>query len=266
MVESQLPENTKLLRLQIYGELFGGYFKGMEPEPNYKLVQSGVYYSNKPEFCCFDIHYTVNVNGRKMERWMNYDKAMEVFQESGFLYLKPLFRGDFDRALMYSNRFKTTIPSMFETDDFKFPHLENNWAEGVVIKPVDPIIISSGKRLILKNKIEIFSERRKPAPLLERADVGKECLWLLSQAEGYVTPQRFDNVYSKHGDIGRNKLLCKFVSDVVEDFSKEPEHFGFKVLIPDEQRFFFVHLKTKCGQILENSRYNKNKKTEFNLL
>ena len=84
---------------------------------------------------------------------------IDLAEQFDLLYAKPLFSGSFKDALEYQNDFQTTIPGILG-----LPEIEDNIAEGVVIKPENAMFFHDGSRLILKNKNakiwrEIFSQR-----------------------------------------------------------------------------------------------------------
>lgn len=258
VINEKIALNTscKLSRIQVFGELFGGRYNGLPPVQGIKAIQKHVNYCDRIEFVSFDIHYSVVKDGKTWDRWMNYDQAMNVLEESGFPYLKPLFRGTFEEAMAHPHEFQSTIPAMLG-----MPPLEKNPAEGVVIKPTENVDYPSGQRFILKHKTDFFNEKSKPEPLLKTSDVSEKCLELLSTVESYATLRRLENVYSKFGNIGQDQLLPKFKHDILNDFYKEH---GLEALESKERRFFHVHLRIKCSKIIAESGLLE--KTEDDLL
>lgn len=130
--------------ISIYGELFGGGYPHPDIPIDHKsqLVQRGIYYAPSNDFYAFDIL----ING---ESYLNTEMVNQLFEKHKFLYAKTLFKGNLSDCLSYPNAFKTTIPQ-----EFNLPELEGNICEGVVIRPIKPLFLKSGERIIVKNKNE----------------------------------------------------------------------------------------------------------------
>jgi Rnl2 family RNA ligase len=127
-VLSRVVENgTKLERIMIYGELFGGVYPHTEVEDKgYLHIQKGVYYAADIDFYAFDV--AVKVEGEEA-KWMNYDLAIELFEKIGFFYSKPLLVGTLQECLNYDITFNSTIPQLLG-----LPTLQKNQCEGIVVK------------------------------------------------------------------------------------------------------------------------------------
>ena len=188
----------------IYGELFGGNSIIM------KTIQSSIFYCPTYEFYAFDI--------RVVDKYLDYDRCIEIFERFGLFYAKPLFRGKFDVCIAWSNEHKhdvTTIPVQLGLSDSNLT-MSNNIREGHVIKPVVPAYYNDGKNIAFKDKSDKF---------LEKQDVVKVNTEVAAEHLSYVTHQRLDNVISKIGDIDvikQNKKNIKvifglYVTDVLQD-------------------------------------------------
>jgi Rnl2 family RNA ligase len=147
----------ELVRIQLYGELFGGGY----PHPdvpkvnNVQPIQTGVFYSPRIEFCAFDL----SVEMPKERRFVSFEQLQEFLDDAELFYVKPLFMGSYEEALAYPIGFKSGVPKRLG-----LPAIANNKAEGIVIKPVDPIYVETEKgraRILLKKKIAEFSEDEK---------------------------------------------------------------------------------------------------------
>jgi Rnl2 family RNA ligase len=127
-------------------------------------------------------------------------------------------------ALKYPNAFQSTIPR-----GLGLPDIEDNICEGVVIRPVVPMYLRNGSRVLIKSKNERFAEKKsvkqrnkifaEPVPY---SDALKE---LLLEVEAYVTENRLNNVVSHIGEISLpkdfGKLMGLFSKDALEDFMKD---------------------------------------------
>ena len=210
-----VAQNSSITQLNIYGELFGGSYPHPDvfSNPNVEAVQTGIYYSPNIEFSVFDIAYieagTFN--------FMSYNNLITSCQEAGFLYCPALLIGNYADAVNYPFRFQTTIPKLLE-----FPNLEDNLAEGIVVKPVENIWLTTSKgeiRPILKFKIPEFSEdaRFQQAQKWtvsnkknQTNSMEQDASFWEGQALSLVTKQRLNNTISKVGKLSKrnkNKIL-----------------------------------------------------------
>jgi len=182
--------------LTIYGELFGGIY----PHPNVQAidgvshVQKGIYYCPNIEYYAFDIKL-------KNLGYMSYDDCERLFQETNFFYAKVLVRGTFDEVYNSNHIFQSTIPQLLG-----LPPIEHNFAEGIVIKPVFNLY-SKKSRIILKKKIDAFSEILKPKrmPKNNNNNQNPDDKNLTEEIKCYCTENRLRNVLSKIGPINNTK-------------------------------------------------------------
>ena len=145
-------KDVTLERIMLYGELYGGIYPHAEVEDfGYLHVQKGVYYTSNIGFYVFDVAIKVT---DEEARWLNYDLAMELFEQCEFFYSKPLHTGTLRECLDYNINFNSTIPDLLG-----LPKLDKNQCEGIVIKPVKPLFFGRNKiRAIFKKKNEKFAE------------------------------------------------------------------------------------------------------------
>ncbi len=202
----------------IYGELFGGSYPHPDVERNNKAVsvQKGVYYSPNNEFYAFDLV----VNGE----YQCVDHCDVQFTNNMMVHATTLFRGTLTECLEFENEYETTVPSQFG-----LPSIESNICEGNVIKPVRPLFLANGSRVILKNKNSKFTEKEhKPKTLKDTPEQLRakypDSFEALEYFNQYVTENRLRNVISKEGEItqkGFGKLVGLFCKDVREEGFKE---------------------------------------------
>ena len=200
----------------LYGELFGGSYPHpeVEKDPIAMKVQKGIYYAPWNDFYAFDM----KINGR----FLSYDIFAEFMEMVGFHYAKALYRGTLKECLAYPNDFPTKLP-----EKLGLPAIDNNIAEGVVIKPVHTLYFDNGNRVILKNKNEKYKEvKEKKEKHVPDLSLSEEEKVLFEEARKYVTENRLRNVISKIGEITDKKfgiLLGSFNKDILEDWRKDFE-------------------------------------------
>lgn len=211
------------LYIVIYGELFGGVYK--HPDvlkiPTAKKVQARIQYCPHNDFYPFDI-YVVNEDAKS---YIPHRDMERIFADGELPYAEALFRGTFDECIEYNIDFPTTIPAFFN-----LPPIENNNAEGVVIKPELPLYFRTGDRVILKNKIEDFSENKQSRDKLPEV-ISPEVNKAIEIIDNYITESRYYSVISKLGEVtikDFGDVMKEYTTDVMNDFIKDfPEYNEF---------------------------------------
>jgi len=209
------------LEVAVYGELFGGSYphKDVSVDPGAKKIQKGIHYCPHNDFYAFDIR----VNGV----YLSVPEANDLFNRFGFLHAETLFEGSLKNCLEYKNEFQTTVPGKFQ-----LPQIDDNFCEGVVIRPVEPRFFPNGSRVILKNKNAKWEEKSKASDRKPKIEVQltDEEQRLYHEFHSLVTENRLVNVLSKFGPVGQKdfgKLLGEFSRDISEEFNKDfNEAFG----------------------------------------
>jgi len=208
----QIFHYTNAKNIIVYGELFGGFYPGIKSKET--PIQKGINYCPYHEFFAFDI----KADGQ----FLNYDEAIKLFDKVGLIYGRILFRGTLNNVLKWSGEHKsdiTTIPFYFGLSDL----LENK-REGHVLKPVEPKYFSNGSRIMLKDKNQTFSEKQAFPKEKINVDYDQALEKIITTALEYVTPQRYDNVVSKIGNVDEKdigKLVGLLSKDAIEDYLKE---------------------------------------------
>lgn len=218
-VKARYPETT---HISVFGEMFGGRYPHNDVKVSHRvsLIQKGVCYTPDHEFYGFDIYLFEDGNNR----FLPVDEVNELFKSEGFFYAKTLFRGSLAECLKYPNAFESKIAEWLG-----LPAIEDNICEGVVIRPVVPMYLRNGSRVLIKNKNERFAEKKsvktrnklfaEPVPYSEALKT------LLIEAEVYVTENRLTNVVSHIGEVqfpkDFGKVMGLFSKDVLDDFLKE---------------------------------------------
>jgi Rnl2 family RNA ligase len=216
-------KNKDIGEIIVYGELFGGSY----PHPEVpkvktaKRLQKGVHYHPDNLFYVFDIR----VDGR----YLNVDECNELFEKVGLFYARTIFRGTMAECLKHPNQFPSRISQWLG-----LPPIEDNVAEGIVIKPVEPDFVAIGERVILKSKNEKFEERKaiKKRPIIQKEEIplGETGEKLLQELESLVTENRLQNVLSKRGEMPYplppnyfGEVMKEFSQDIWKEFNKDFE-------------------------------------------
>ena len=163
--------------------------------------------------------------------YMDYDKAMSVLSQAGFMYSKPLCICTLEEALSFDLGFATPLPTQFG-----LPPVADNLAEGIVIKPLQTVAMETEKgmkRVIFKRKIEKFSERRPLGPRIQskkKKNNDEKTDLLKYEMYSLVTEQRLINTISKLGQPEEREedkwrevrtMLIKEVKDTLQEENEE---------------------------------------------
>lgn len=211
-VKAQFPETEFVA---VYGELFGGNYKHPEVErvKNVSNIQKGIQYNPDIGFYAFDIL----VNN---QTYLDVDLANAIFEQVGLFYARTLFRGSLEAALAYPNEFDSKIGEWLG-----LPVLTDNVCEGVVIRPVTPLFLGNGSRVLIKNKNERWEEKvrakRSKRPPVE---LSGDAVALQEALKDYLTANRLENVISKIGEVSLKdfgQVMGMFMPDALEDFEKD---------------------------------------------
>ncbi len=206
--------------LVLCGELCGGNYPHKDVESlGLRGVQKGVYYSPSVEFFVFDV-FIKEVN---KELQLLTTTALDLLSLFGVNVVPTIFKGTFAECMSLSEDFETRIPSLLH-----LPAIDNNLAEGFVIKPVVPLRTPLDERVMVKKKSEKWAEKasrsKGQGPIIKELTDGTSELF--NELSLYVTDNRLANVLSKVGEItfkdfGRVQNLL--FADIWEDFSKDFE-------------------------------------------
>lgn len=249
----------QLDQLAIYGELFGGGYPhpGVAPVTGLQPIQTGVYYAPDIEFCVFDL----TITGKQLSStYLDYDQAISFCEKAGLLYANPLLIASYQEALAYPIEFTSTIPARLGLP----PLSQENRAEGVVIKPLKALTISTPKgpiRPIFKRKIAAFAEDRRfhqaqkwsqPASTFQ-----PDSLDLLKwEAFQHLTENRLRSAISKLGYRGvhepsrSQQLFHLLIADVLEELEiSQPDLLA--ELAPAQQRELLSAIQEEARPLLK---------------
>lgn len=238
-------------QIQVHGEMFGGRYphKNVKTERKMALIQKGVYYTPEHEFYGFDIYLFADEEGR----YLPVDKVNELFDSEGFFYARTLFRGTLAECLAYPNAFQSKIAEWLG-----LPPIEDNICEGVVIRPVAPMYLGNGTRVLIKNKNERFAEKKsvkkRNKQFAEPVPYSNALKELIAESEDFVAENRLDNVVSHVGEVefpkDFGKVMGLFAKDAFEDFLKENGSL-YNALDKCEQKSLNRELNRMCTNLVK---------------
>ena len=222
-IKKKYETNETIINLvQFYGELFGGAYPHPDVPRNsqFNSVQKGLYYAPYQSFYGFDIAIVYKSPEKEGRFWLNPDEMADVFEKNDIFYSKSLFRGTLDECLEFNNAFQSNIPTWLG-----LPPIVDNICEGVVFKPMVPYFFNNGDRILLKNKNERFSEKKKEKVHKVIPDLPEDVKKAISTVSEYINDNRLNNVISHEGEFDMPKdfgrLIKLFTMDILNDFIKE---------------------------------------------
>jgi Rnl2 family RNA ligase len=250
----------KMVRLYLYGELFGGGYPHPEvaPAPGVQPVQTGVWYTPDIRFCAFDMRIET---GEGHRCYVDYADVLKRCTEVCIFAAAPLFVGRYEAAMEQGIRFDSTIPRALG-----LPALPSgtNLAEGVVVKPYQEIAITNAKgeriRPVLKRKIEEFAEDKRfhaaakwenPAvPVVTPLDL------LQWEASCRIVENRLNAAASKIGFVphktpGKASLLFTLLVNEVLDEVQAALPDASAALAPSEHETLRIHVVEEVRCLLK---------------
>lgn len=235
--------NSAITQVQVFGEFFGGGYDGYKSTVS--KIQKGIQYTPNHEFYSFDIL----VSDGEKNIYLGVDACTELFEKYGFFYNKELFRGTLDECLAFNPIFISTIG-----ERLGYPRIENNFAEGVVIKPIEDLRFANGERIIIKNKNPKFNEFEKGEKSGKTEVVYSDAVnALISPLGNYVTEARLGNVISHIGELDMPKqfgmLMKEYCADVLEEYVKD--YPAYNELSSNEQKVINKSLNKLAADLIK---------------
>lgn len=218
-------EYPDVKNVQLFGELFGGFYDGVT-ETGHKKIQKGVNYHKENEFMAYDLKIKTNDS----DFYYDFDKLHELLKKTNIKLVPVIFTGSLHECLKLNPAFVSQVYSYFgleKIDDSKLV------SEGYVIHPIKESQIQfRGGRCIFKFKNPIFIERSEESSPVggkdaSKGETNKSLVITYNLLRSYMTQNRYDNVVSKLSDSEKTKekissmLYDDILTDLKADFSKE---------------------------------------------
>lgn len=225
--------------IAVFGELFGGSYPHKEVKHcmDKKIAnQHVVHYCPENKFIAFDIFvFGKNKNNENDGFFINAIERNYYLKEHDIMFCPPLHIGTLKECLEYNNKFQTAIPSLFG-----LPEIINNFCEGTVIKPLREGVTLDGKRIIIKNKNERFSEKQnRNITYSEKPKLPDDLVPLFDYSKDLVNDNRLNSILSKEEipmepkSFGQIMGLIK--KDVMTEIKKDQEE-KFESLTKEEKK------------------------------
>lgn len=234
VVKQEYPD---LKYVYVYGEIFGGFYEHPEvpQQTGIRPVQTEVQYCPQVGFYAFDLGLAMEGTPDEECELVGYEEATKVFSATGINHLQPLFVGGLNAGMNYPLSFNSTIPAILG-----LPPLEDNLAEGVVVKPMQKLYVELEEgetiRPCFKIKNPSFCEKQhlkkdpRPSQTKEFKTGEASALETLKfEAACLVTDNRLTAAISKHGfpsskSSKESKVLFhEIMNDVMEELSENHE-------------------------------------------
>lgn len=196
---------------RLFGDIFGGWYPhpDVAPDPRAQRVAKAVRYCPSNDFYVFDLMVD--------DMYLDRDTLEQVTKDTTFLVAPVLMRGTLEQCMQFPvEAFHSILPAQFQ-----LPTLPDNFAEGVVLSPATPRILSNGSRMIVKLKNSRFSERQASRNN-GSSNEGLGCLDIRGYryAKSFITENRVSAVASKEPVNNRKNvglLLRKTVDDALAE-------------------------------------------------
>ncbi len=177
--------------LYIYGELFGGSYPHSDVRNNdlFTPVQTGIWYSPSLQYAVFDILFIKD----EIMYFMSFSEVVKLVEKTSLQTVPVLAYGSYESLKKLPVRYTSSV-----YEKYGLPPIENNVAEGFVLKP--DCEIAASDRPVIKYKIPEFSENRfdECQPFNSQAMPGvDELSEILSMM---INSARIESARSKTGD------------------------------------------------------------------
>lgn len=199
-----VPPNKKV---HVYGEFYGG-----------KIQKMSQTYGDKMKFVAFEVKIG--------DVWLNVPKAEDFCNKLGIEFV-------------HYKRIPTTMEAIDAERDAPSEQAIRNGIggsphrEGIVLRPIEEVVINNGKRLIAKHKRDEYKETATP-----RKVISEEKLKVIENAKAianeWVTYERLNHILTKGAVEATIKNTGKVIALMTDDILREAE--GEIVDSPDARK------------------------------
>jgi Rnl2 family RNA ligase len=226
-VRSYLNANSAIDHIILHGELFG---VGIQKRINYGI---GKYYE------VFNVRFVMK---DESSEWLSPEEVRSFLEEIDCLdSIIPTIAivSNLHEALNWNVEEQRTIDP-----ENHFEHINNSFAEGIVIKPyADNVFDHNNGIFFLKKKSDKFKERTKQMHMNKTAKDIPEDVWKLQISwSSYLNDNRVLSVFSKIGQIESHAQIGMYIKEIIADAREEfMKDFGaeFNLLNKDDARTVF---------------------------
>lgn len=234
-------------QLSVFGEYAG---QGIQKEINY----------GEKDFYVFDII----VDGQ----FLSELELEQACHKVGFYTTPLLGLGTFDELSNMTREFcslvapwkafKDDLPSLETLEDlveFEVNHdlvEKDNFAEGYVLKPFDPVFANNGKRVIFKCKTDKFKEKCKRSKVTPVLTLSSKDMEFIEDSTEYIAGPRLNNVLSHIGPVQTKdfgKVNGLFVQDILSDMKVD----GFDINETENPSLIKRKLNSMCGDFIRKT-------------
>ncbi|MFD7454068.1 RNA ligase family protein [Kitasatospora sp. NPDC059827] len=202
----------------VYGELAGGRYPhpGVPAAPGVEPVQTGVWYDPGLRWLPFD----ATVETADGRYWLADRELRSAADAAGLSCVPLLARGPLNTLQDLPAAFPSRVPALFG-----LPELDDNLAEGYVLKPAGEWRESGAARPVLKVKQKAFAEDGRydgARPYLPPPEGAAGVpAWLLVQASALLTPARAAAAVSKLGPrTAPDAVAAEIAQDVTDELAE----------------------------------------------
>ena len=228
-----------VVRLTIYGELFGGIFPGLTSPPDVIApVQEGVYYHPDLDYMAFGATVMLQPAETTVTTVeLDFLPAMAMLQRCGFFTAEALHLGSFTDCCNFDLNFTTTIPGRLGVDpQARAKIAATNLAEGIVCRTnIAQMVPVTGDKpddhCMFKRKRDDFASycsanAQGIAGEQNRSLVSSDKASFLDCIDHMIRSRLIDSALSKTGkpitkNRKANKQLCQQISELVLTDVKE---------------------------------------------
>jgi len=196
------PPNNKV---HVYGEFYGGKMQGMRKV-----------YGDKQKFVAFEVKIG--------DTWLNVPNAEDICNKLGIEFV-------------HYKRIPTTLEAIDAERDAPSEQAVRNemgehHREGIVLRPIEEVVLNSGKRVIAKHKRDEYKETKAPR------QISPEKLKVIENAKvianEWVTQERLNHILTKGVVEATIENTGKIIALMTDDILREAE--GEIVDSPDARK------------------------------
>ena len=254
MIKQDLTNNMLALmskypdvqKITVFGELIGGHH-GFKEKPQCKTIAK-IPYTNMRGYLAFDVVFD------------NVYQSLNIVETCGFFTVPVVMVGTLDECLQFDvENYRTKMPYLFNhhlEDDYPFSNMA--FAEGVVIRPIEPKYLPNKSRVIIKMKHPKHADKEfRKATTVDKpkttVELSEELNKFIEDILCYLNQTRFDSVLNKDPNIKNNKT--KFKGLIMQDMYDTYKRDGSEIpeMNKKEKAEIYKLLQVEIDKLLNSS-------------